>query len=172
MKYLNLYPFIVETKKTTLMKKLLSVFVFVFAVAAIGTAQSAPAATTKTASGPVIKFDKYTIDYGTVDYNADPFRTFKFTNVGNEALVIKSARSSCGCTVPEWPKEPIPPGGTGELKVRYATDRPGPINKSITVTTNAESADVVLNITGTVKSKPAEAPAVPQGQSNMLKGNN
>ncbi|MBX2929612.1 MAG: DUF1573 domain-containing protein [Saprospiraceae bacterium] len=155
------------------MKKLLSVLVFVFAIAAVASAQAdkAPAATEKS-TGPAVKFEKYTIDYGTVEYNSDPFRTFKFTNVGTEPLVIKSARSSCGCTVPEWPKEPIPPGATGELKVRYATDRPGGINKSITVTTNAEPADVVLNITGTVKPKAAEAPAVPEGQSNMFKSNN
>jgi hypothetical protein len=156
------------------MKKLLSVLVFAFAIATVVSAQAdkAPAAGEKSANGPAVKFEKYTIDYGTVEFNSDPFRTFKFTNVGTEPLVIKSARSSCGCTVPEWPKEPIPPGATGELKVRYATDRPGGINKSITVTTNAEPADVVLNITGTVKPKAAEAPAVPEGQSNMFKSNN
>lgn len=148
------------------MKKLFSVLVFVFAVAAVAVAQEAPA------NGAAIKFEKYTIDYGTVEFNADPFRTFTFTNVGTEALVIKSARSSCGCTVPEWPKQPIPPGGTGELKVRYSTDKAGPINKTITVTTNADPADVLLNITGSVKPKPAEAPGVPEGQSNMFKNNN
>jgi hypothetical protein len=152
------------------MKKLLSVFAFFFAIAAVGVAQE-KAAAAKAEPGPAIKFEKYTVDYGTVDYNSDPFRTFRFTNVGTEPLIVMSARSSCGCTVPEWPKEPIAPGASAELKVRYATDRPGAINKTITVTTNANPADVILNITGTVKPKPAEAPAVPSGQGNMFKNN-
>ena len=70
------------------MKKLLSVFVFVFAVAAVAMAQNAPAAQKETVSGPAIKFEKYTLDYGTVEFNADPFRTFKFTNVGTEPLIF------------------------------------------------------------------------------------
>ena len=152
------------------MKKLLSVFAFFFAVATVTIAQEKVAAA-KAEPGPAIKFEKYTVDYGTVDYNSDPFRTFRFTNVGTEPLIVMSARSSCGCTVPEWPKEPIAPGASAELKVRYATDRPGAINKTITVTTNANPADVILNITGTVKAKPAEAPAVPSGQGNMFKNN-
>lgn len=153
------------------MKKFFSILIVAFAFVAVAQAQQAQGQNAERPTGPAIKFEKYTIDYGTVEYNADPFRTFKFTNVGTEPLIIKSARSSCGCTVPEWPKEPIPPNGTGELKVRYATDRPGPINKTITVTTNADPADVILNITGTVKPKPADAPAVPEGQNNMFKSN-
>lgn len=152
------------------MKKLLSVAAFFFALASVAVAQEKVAAA-KAESGPAVKFEKYTVDYGTIEYNSDPFRTFRFTNVGTEPLIIMSARSSCGCTVPEWPKEPIAPGASAELKVRYATDRPGAINKTITVTTNANPADVILNITGTVKPKPAEAPAVPSGQGNMFKNN-
>jgi hypothetical protein len=87
--------------------------------------------------GPKIKFNKDQHDYGTVKYDGDGTCTFEFTNEGNEALVISNAKGSCGCTVPEWPKEPIAPGASASIKVKYDTKRPGAINKSVTVTSNA-----------------------------------
>lgn len=112
-------------------------------------------ATTKieSAGGPVMEFETEVIDYGTILQNADGVRTFKFTNTGNQPLIISNAKGSCGCTVPTWPKQPINPGESGEIKVKYATNRLGPINKSVTVMSNATEAQKVLRIKGNVIEK-------------------
>lgn len=88
-------------------------------------------------SGAKIEFVKETHDYGTIKYGADGTSTFEFKNTGNAPLIISNAKGSCGCTVPEWPKEPIAPGAKGVIKVKYDTKRPGPINKSVIITSNA-----------------------------------
>lgn len=103
-------------------------------------------------SGPEITFESTTIDYGTIEQGADGLRVFKFTNTGNEPLLITNARGSCGCTVPSHPKEFIMPGESGEIPVKYDTNRLGRINKSVTVSTNA-GAPVRLRITGEVQRK-------------------
>jgi cyclophilin family peptidyl-prolyl cis-trans isomerase len=101
--------------------------------------------------GSKIQFNKETHDYGIIKYNADPYCVFEFKNTGNEALLITEARGSCGCTVPEWPKEPIAPGATGMLKVTYDTKRVGSFQKSVTITSNAVNDPVkVVNIKGEV----------------------
>lgn len=98
-----------------------------------------------------------TIDYGTVTKDEDSgIRVFEFTNTGNEPLLIKEVHSSCGCTVPSKPKDPIAPGETGKIEVKYNMN-PGPIRKTITVDTNAintEEGKVVLKIKGEVIVKP------------------
>lgn len=107
--------------------------------------------------GPKIKFNKEVHDYGQVKYDGDGTCTFDFTNEGNEALVISNAKGSCGCTVPEWPKEPIAPGSTASIKVKYDTKRPGAINKSVTITSNAvnvEGGIVTVRIKGEVLPAP------------------
>ena len=104
-------------------------------------------------TGPKIEFKEETINYGEVEKGKDDgIRIFEFTNSGDEPLLIKNAKSSCGCTVPEWPKEPIAPGGKGQIKVQYNMN-PGPISKTITVESNAvnkENGMVALRIKGTV----------------------
>jgi hypothetical protein len=87
--------------------------------------------------GAKIEFAKETHDYGTVKYGDDGSCQFEFKNTGDEPLIISNAKGSCGCTVPEWPKEPIAPGAKGVIKVKYDTKRPGAINKSVTITSNA-----------------------------------
>jgi hypothetical protein len=107
--------------------------------------------------GAKIKFNKEVHDYGTVKYDGDGTCTFDFTNEGNEALVISNAKGSCGCTVPEWPKEPIAPGASASIKVKYDTKRPGAINKSVTITSNAvnvEGGIVTVRIKGEVLPAP------------------
>ena len=74
----------------------------------------------------------------------------EFTNTGNAPLVITKINSSCGCTVPEWPKEPIAPGKTGKIQVKYDTTRVGPIRKTITVLSNSDTPTKVLKIKGTI----------------------
>ncbi|MBL4735577.1 MAG: DUF1573 domain-containing protein [Flavobacteriales bacterium] len=107
-------------------------------------------------NAPVIDFKTDVIDYGTIDYNGDGLREFLFTNTGKEPLIISRAKGSCGCTVPTWPKEPIMPGETGSIKVKYATNRPGRFTKTVTISSNAKTPSKRLTIKGTVKPKPVE----------------
>ncbi len=110
-------------------------------------------------SGAKIEFkDKdNTIDYGTVNKEDDNgLRAFVFTNTGDAPLVIKDAKSTCGCTVPSFPKEPIAPGQSGKIEVKYNMNT-GPIRKTITIETNAvnyEEGRVALKIKGEVVVKP------------------
>lgn len=90
------------------------------------------------------------IDYGKIEQHADGVRVFKFTNTGNAPIVISNAKGSCGCTVPTYPKNVILPGETGEISVKYATDRIGAFTKTITLTSNASEASKVLRIKGEV----------------------
>ena len=80
--------------------------------------------------GAEISFDKSTHDYGQIEKSANGECVFVFTNNGNKPLKITNAKGSCGCTVPQWPREEIAPGESGEIKVRYDTKRIGVINKS------------------------------------------
>jgi hypothetical protein len=112
-------------------------------------------ATAQVESGPKVEFTKETHDYGTVKYGADGTCTFEFKNTGNAPLIISNAKGSCGCTVPEWPKEPIAPGAKGKITVKYDTKRPGAINKSVTITSNAVNEPTkVLRIKGNVLPAP------------------
>ena len=97
-----------------------------------------------------IKFEKETIDYGTIEKGADGLRIFKFTNTGTAPLIISKVKSSCGCTVPKKPEDPIMPGMTGEIEVKYDTNRVMPIRKTITVTSNATTPTIALKIKGLV----------------------
>ena len=106
------------------------------------------------AAAQEIKFKKETHDYGTVKYDGNGEGAFEFKNTGKAPLIISNAQGSCGCTVPEWPKEPIAPGKSAVIKVKYDTKRPGPINKTITVTSNAKAEPTkVLTIVGTVENQ-------------------
>ena len=111
-------------------------------------------------AGPTtsITFEESEFNFGTVDAGAIVEHTYAFTNTGSEPLVISNAKGSCGCTVPEWPKEPVMPGKTAILKVRYDTKRVGPINKSVTITSNAvDNPTMVLRIKGKVNAKASGA---------------
>ncbi|MBK8700128.1 MAG: DUF1573 domain-containing protein [Saprospiraceae bacterium] len=112
-------------------------------------------------------------DYGTIDYNGEPLRVVKFKNTGTEPLIIRNARGSCGCTVPNWPKEPILPGEEGQIEIRYATNRVGKIDKRVTVTTNEEK-EHIIRVIGSVNEQPKKETeqAVPQSAPNIIKGGN
>lgn len=133
------------------MKKLSTILgIFLFMTAAVTAQESAKI---ETAGGAEMSFESEVIDYGTIPQNADGLRIFKFKNTGNAPLIISNAKGSCGCTVPTWPKQPINPGESAEIKVKYATNRLGPINKSVTVTSNATTPSKVLRIKGNVVDK-------------------
>lgn len=101
----------------------------------------------------VIKFEKTVHDYGTIQQGSDGSFEFKFTNEGKTPLILNNVRSSCGCTVPSWTREPLPPGGSGSIKVVYNTASIGAFSKSVTVSSNAKNSDVVLMIKGNVVQK-------------------
>lgn len=108
---------------------------------------------------PMFKFASESYDFGEVPEGPQAIYSFEFTNSGDKDLIISHAQASCGCTVPEWSKDTIKPGGKGFVKAIYNTaGRMGPFNKSITVTyNNSESPSKVLYIRGTVV-KPEEKP--------------
>ena len=124
----------------------------IIAIAAIiASIATAVAADSKSAG---IQFAELTHDFGTVQEKNGPVsHTFKFTNTGNAPLVIISAKTSCGCTKPSFPKQPIQPGDSSEITVTYNPDgRPGEFDKSVTVRTNVKGRDrkVALRLLGTV----------------------
>ena len=122
------------------MKKLITIFF-------IGLASLAINAQDKVAK---IEFKSDTIDYGTIEKGSDGVRVFEFTNTGNAPLIISNVTSSCGCTVPSWTKDPVLPGKTGKIDVKYDTNRVNPIRKTITVMSNAETPTFALKIKGDV----------------------
>lgn len=121
--------------------------------------------------GPIMAFETESIDYGVIEQGSDPFRIFKFTNTGTAPLIITNAKGSCGCTVPTYPKEPIAPGATSEIKVRYDTNRLGKFTKRVTITTNAGSEQKMLTISGEVVKKPEEPAGLPANDGNMFNNN-
>ncbi len=111
---------------------------------------------TSTPIGPLttIKYDDASYDFGVADEGTVVKHVYKFTNTGDEPLVISNARGSCGCTVPTWPKQPIPPGGKGEINVEFNTKgKPGRQSKQVTVTANTNPSDTHLEIHGEVRGK-------------------
>ena len=125
------------------MKKLLFVFAFLF-VATFANAQG------------VIKFTKETHEFGKVEEGVQASHTFEFTNTGTAPVVISNAQPSCGCTTPDWTKEPVMPGKTGFVKASFnSSGRPGNFNKNITVISNSETPQIALTIKGEVIPKPA-----------------
>ncbi|MDR2085410.1 MAG: DUF1573 domain-containing protein [Bacteroidales bacterium] len=105
---------------------------------------------------PYMDFDKLVHDYGKIMENGDGNCVFTLTNTGKEPLILTDAKSTCGCTVPEWTKAPILPGKSTEIKVKYSTNRVGPINKSVTIVSNASNSPVVLRIKGEVVKNAAD----------------
>lgn len=134
------------------MKKITLLLGFIAASFAVSQTVSA-----QTTVGPKISYEKDVTDFGEVEYGGPRERVWKFKNTGTEPLMIVNAVGSCGCTVPSFPKEPIMPGKTAEIKINYDTNRPGPIAKTVTVTTNeaAGSNTVVIKVVGNVKAAPA-----------------
>jgi Protein of unknown function (DUF1573) len=120
--------------------------------------QTAESAVTKSNGKiTVLKFDEMTYAWGKIKEGEKMTHNFKFTNTGTNDLIISDARGSCGCTVPEWPKEPIKAGKSGELKVIFdSKGKVGEQSKTVTVTANTEPANTVIMIKGTVEAAAEE----------------
>lgn len=103
------------------------------------------------AAAPKMVFEEDSHDFGQIKEGVVAEYDFKFKNTGDAPLVLKDVRASCGCTTPEWPKEPIAPSKSGIIKAKYnSANRPGAFSKSITITTNIEGEVKVLFIKGEV----------------------
>lgn len=113
------------------------------------------------------KFAEETWDFSNIPQNKPTTHDFTFTNVGKEPIVITNVQTSCGCTSPKWPKEPILPGKSEVIAVTYNAAHAGSFNKSITVTSNAKTPTKVLYIKGTVDAAPVEQ-TTPEQQPNMM----
>ena len=106
--------------------------------------------------GPQFQFKEGdTYDFGEVPSGPDVKHEFSFANTGNQPLIIQDAKPSCSCTTPEWPKQPILPGGKGIIKVGYHTTKTGPFSKEVYIQSNAVVPNgekrYTIYIKGTVK---------------------
>ena len=126
--------------------------------------QATPAAATTTLTPENVAFKSDTYDFGSIEEGPAAEHVFVFTNTGKEPLVIQRVQPSCGCTTPDWTKEPVAPGKTGMIKASYGTQgRPGHFEKTMTVFTNAGTKMVTFK--GSVEKAPESS--VPQNSSVM-----
>ncbi len=121
------------------------------------TANMQPAAATvsqKTvdpATAPVMKFDQDSYSFGKIVQGDSVVHQFKFTNIGKTPLIITDATATCGCTKPEWPKEPIQPNAEGSIKVTFhSVGKSGLQDKMITITANTAPAQTMVHLVGEV----------------------
>lgn len=109
---------------------------------------------------PAFEFEEETHDFGTINEGDIVKHTFTFKNTGEAPLIIQNAQGSCGCTVPTWPKEPIPVGGTGEIVAEFnSKGKPNVQNKTVTITANTWPKQTRLRIKAEVTPAAGEAPA-------------
>jgi len=131
-----------------------SIFVFsVLMTVLISCLQSTNEPIEQVTGKPGIYFKEKVHDFGKIDYKSDGTHKFKFQNNGDQPLTINNVRTSCGCTVPQYSKEPFMSGAEGEIKVKYDTKRVGRFEKNIFVYTNASEDPVLLRIKGNVKNE-------------------
>ncbi len=137
------------------MKKLMMLTVCMILSGAAATyAQEARAENSATGDAGVLAFKELVHDYGEVPEGPKAEYDFVFKNKGSKPVIISNAVGSCGCTTANWDHEPIMPGKKGKIHVIYNTlQRPGPISKQVTVTSDASEPVIVLQIKGNVKSK-------------------
>lgn len=119
-------------------------------------------------AGPItsITFSEVEYDFGMVMDGEKVVHEYKFTNTGDEPLIISNAKGSCGCTVPDWPREPIAPGAESVIKVQFDSKNKGKVggglqSKRVTITANTDPVNSYLTIKGKVDKKEEEAPANP-----------
>jgi hypothetical protein len=135
------------------MKKVLLSLAFAIGMVTFMSAQNA-------VDGPNISIDKEVHDYGEVPFGGDGTCEFKVTNTGTGDLILSKCKGSCGCTVPKCDPNPIGQNQSSVITVKYDTKRPGPINKSVTINSNATNEPVkVVRIKGNVGADPNAAPA-------------
>jgi hypothetical protein len=102
---------------------------------------------------PVMSFTETTYDFGTINQGEAQEHVFTFTNTGEADLVIVDAKSSCGCTVPQYPKAPIAPGETGEMLVKFNGSGKNQVSKTVTITANTQKGKEMISIKAFVTPK-------------------
>ena len=147
------------------MKRLVALIIVLFAGIQIISAQTEKPATTETpakattvtsataATESPIKWNETRHDFGQLELNKPGTVVFTFKNTGDKPVVISAARSSCGCTVAEYTKEPVKPGEEGQVKATYNSAREGDFSKTVSVTFDGITDPVILSLKGTVKPK-------------------
>lgn len=115
---------------------------------------SADAGSSDEAKFPVMTFNETEFDFGTIDQGTNVEHLFKFQNTGNAPLVVVDAKSSCGCTVPTWSRESIPPGGEGEMLVKFNGSGQNQVSKTVTITANTRNGKELIKIKAFVTPKP------------------
>jgi hypothetical protein len=137
------------------MKKLLSIFFGILLISFHAVAQEKKVLNNIANDNPnqaEFNFEALEYDFGTIKQGESSTHEFKFTNTGNEPLVITRADGSCGCTVPEYPKEPIMKGQTASIKVTFnSAGKMGIQDKTVTITSNAKQNPMVLHMKGTIE---------------------
>ena len=114
-------------------------------------AQNRPAPAEKTTfNGAEIKFEKMILDFGILAMGDVKTVTLTFTNIGNKPLILDDVISSCDCTEVEWPRNPVMPGKTDNIVAKYIAKTAGPINKWITILSNAKTDRIILKTKGNV----------------------
>lgn len=107
------------------------------------------------------EFENTEHDFGTFEEGKAVEHSFKFKNTGNAPIIIQNVKASCGCTTPEWPRDPVKPGEEAVIKARYnSAGRPGNFHKTVTITSNAETASLQLRIKGTANRDPEKDPKI------------
>lgn len=109
--------------------------------------------------GQEIWFEEYVHDYGQIEKDGDGTWSFEFKNIGEFPIVVSRVRSTCGCTVPDWSREPIEPGESGKIKVVYNTEQTGTFLKSLYVYSSAANSPVKLQVKGKVVAGVEENPS-------------
>lgn len=137
------------------MKKYAILAFLVLFVSAAFAQKAKPQAPVIKADGPVITLEKNTHDFGDI-YQGDVVEhTFKFTNTGNQPLLITNIQTSCGCTTPQWPRDPIMPGGKGELKVGFnSAGKMGKQTKVLPIISNSVTESSITFTTNVLDKKP------------------
>jgi curli biogenesis system outer membrane secretion channel CsgG len=137
------------------MKKLM--FVAFLACAGLSVNAQEASNTVKQEAAAPYKFKETTHEFGKVPQGVPATYTFEFQNISNQPLVIESAQASCGCTTPEYPKEPILPSKDAKIKVSYNAATVGPFSKSITIKFASIQQPLILFIKGEVQAKATTA---------------
>ena len=128
---------------------------------AANAATSAVEAATPTGPTTEMTFGETSFDFGTVTEGEKVSHTYTFKNTGDEPLILSNAKGSCGCTVPEWPREPIPVGGEGEVTVEFnSRGKSGDRNQKVTITANTNPAQTFIFLKGKVDKAATESPLV------------
>ena len=137
------------------------------------TAFAQPEAMPVGGKGAMISVDKDAHDYGNIKQGANGTCEFTVTNTGDQPLIISNCKGSCGCTVPKCDTAPIAPGTSSIITVKYDSNRVGPINKSVTISSNAMNApEKIVRIKGEITAVATPAPTSPVKENTMAPTSN